>query len=108
MVKAFQAIVYVIGIYLLIIGGASMAVYKQKKKCCNLLYACCIPAVIIVMLGMAIPALMVYGISENDINDICTIASNSEINENDSTMVVEGTNRKLQALDNAKEKANDI
>jgi multisubunit Na+/H+ antiporter MnhB subunit len=28
MVKAFQAVVYVIGIYLLIIGGASLAVCK--------------------------------------------------------------------------------
>jgi len=108
MVKAFQAVVYVIGVYLLIIGGASFAVYKQKKKCCNFLYACCIPAVIILMLGMAIPALIVYGVSEKDINDICTIAANSEINENDRTMVVQGSNRRLQALDNAKDKANDM
>jgi len=71
LVKAFQAVVYVVGIYLLIIGGASVSVYKQKKKCCNFLYACCIPAVIILMLFMAIPALLINGITEDNIAEIC-------------------------------------
>jgi len=108
LVKAFQAVVYVVGIYLLIIGGASVAVYKQKKKCCNFLYACCIPAVIILMLVMAIPALLINSITEDNIAEICTLAANSDINENDRSMVIQGTKRKLQALDNAKDKANDM
>jgi len=46
------------------------------------------------MLAMAIPTLMVYGISENDINEVCEMAANSEYNKNDRAMVVQGTYRK--------------
>ena len=36
---------------------------------------------------MAIPTLMLFFISENDINKVCDMASNSDSNENDRTMV---------------------
>ena len=78
LISAAQALLYVVGIYLLITGALAFVVRKQKKACCTFLYGAVLPPVVVLMLIIAIPIFMINGVSENDINKICAAAANSE------------------------------
>lgn len=76
LIKAAQGLLYVVGIYLIIVGGVACFVKKQKKTCCTLIYGVSLPPVVILMLIIAIPIFMVNAVSEDMINQMCAAAAN--------------------------------
>jgi hypothetical protein len=78
MISASQGLLYVVGIYLLIVGAVACFVKKQKKTCCTLIYGVSLPPVVILMLIIAIPIFMINGVSEDMINQMCAASANSK------------------------------
>jgi len=77
--KAGQFLLYIIGIYLLIMGGLSICVKKKYSsgsgKCCAIIYGISVLPVFVLMCIMSFPILTIYGISEENINQMCAVAS---------------------------------
>jgi len=74
--KAGKVLLYIVGIYLLIMGGLSVLVKVKYGKICATIYGIAVIPVFVLMLVMSIPVLTIYGISEDNINQICAVAAN--------------------------------
>jgi len=89
--KAGKVLLYIVGIYLLIMGGLSVLVKVKYGKICATIYGIAVIPVFVLMLVMSIPVLTIYGISEDNINQICAVAAN------DSDLVAEPVKADVKA-----------
>lgn len=74
--KAGQFLLYIIGIYLLIMGGLSICVKRKPySKTCAVIYGVSVLPIFVLMCIMSFPILTIYGISEENINQMCAVAA---------------------------------
>lgn len=73
--KAGQFLLYIIGLYLLIMGGLSICVKTKYSKTCAVVYGVSVLPVFVLMCIMSFPILTIYGISEENINQMCAVAA---------------------------------
>lgn len=59
-IQAFQAMIYVVGAFLTIMGICSLCVAKKNVTWCTTLYLVFLPCVIVLLFVMAIPVLITY------------------------------------------------
>lgn len=60
-------------------GGLSVVVAKQRKKQCTLTYVMFLPFVIVIMMAISIPPLIIFAVTEENINHFCTSAKEHKL-----------------------------